>query len=384
VSRSRLLVNLTWLVPGVVGGSEESTTDMLRAVLDEAPDDLDLRLAVLAPFLDAHPDLAAAVPCEVLAMDGSDQRRRVAAEQTWLALAARRVGAAAVHHAGGVVPFVHPGRVVLTVHDLQPLELSRNFSFAKRNYIRVMAGRSVRAAHVVCVPSEFTRSRVVELLGADPEKVVVVPWSVRPAGAPPAVSPAEAPLVPPEVPYLLYPAITYPHKNHLVLLDAFAELAVTHPEVQLVLTGGEGSMESAVRERIRSRGLERRVRRTGRVSAEALAGLYAGAAAVVVPSRYEGFGLPVLEAMVRGCPVVASRAGSLPEVARPEDLVDPDDVTGWAEAMQAVLSLDPAARAERVVDGRSTAASFSPARTAAAQLAAYRQALHGRPVTSSS
>lgn len=377
MSPSRVLVNLTWLVPGVVGGSEESTTDLLRALLAEAPSDLELHLAVLEPFAAAHPDLAAALPCEVLGLDGSDKRRRVLAEQTWLAARARRLGAEVVHHAGGVVPFVHPGRVVVTIHDLQPLELSRNFSFAKRTYIRAMAGRSVRAARVVCVPSEFTRSRVLDLLGGDDDRVVVVPWSVRP------VPPAADASVPQGVrpPFLLYPAITYPHKNHLVLLDAFAEVARVDPEVQLVLTGGEGPTEDVVRERIRSLGLDSRVVRTGRVPADQLAALYGSAAAVVVPSRYEGFGLPVLEAMARSCPVVAARAGSLPEVARPEDLVDPDDVTAWAHAMQAVLSLDPAARAERVVAGRATAALFTPHRTASAQIGAYRRALHGRTTT---
>lgn len=377
MTTTRVLVNLTWLVPGVVGGSEESTTDMLRAVLAEAPPDLRLHLAVLEPFAAAHPDLADALPCEVLRLDGSDKRRRVLAEQTWLASRARGLGAAVVHHAGGVVPLVHPGRVVLTVHDLQPLELSRNFSFAKRTYIRTMAGRSVRAARVVCVPSEFTRSRVVELLGADPAKVVVVPWSVRPTTTAPTQHGPDGVVLPDRVrpPYLLYPAITYPHKNHLVLLDAFAELARVDPEVQLVLTGGEGATEAAVRARIDQLGLASRVVRTGRVPAEQLAASYAHAAGVVVPSRYEGFGLPVLEAMVRGCPVVVARAGSLPEVARPEDLVDPDDVTAWAEAMQAVVSLDPAGRAERVVEGRATAADFTARRTAQAQLRAYRQAL---------
>ncbi|MHB1139332.1 MAG: glycosyltransferase, partial [Microthrixaceae bacterium] len=129
------------------------------------------------------------------------------------------------------------------------------------------------------------------------------------------------------------------------------------------------------RDRIQALDLTRRVVRTGRVPAEQLAALYADATAVVVPSRYEGFGLPVLEAMVRGCPVLAARAGALPEVARAEDLVDPDDVTAWAEAMQAVVSLDPAGRAERVVAGRATALDFTSQRTARAQLQSYRRAL---------
>lgn len=372
MSTPTVLVNLTWLVPGVVGGSEESTTDALRAVLEAAPQDLRLRLAVLRPFLDAHPDLAAALPCEVLALDGSDKVRRVLAEQTWLAATTRRVGAAVVHHAGGVVPLLHPGRVVVTIHDLQPLDLAQNFSFAKRSYVRTMVGRSALAADVVCVPSEFTRGRVEQLLGVDPQAVAVVPWSVPPVDEPTAVPPSV-----PAGPFLLYPAITYAHKNHLVLLEAFAEVAASHPDVSLVLTGGEGPLESQVLERVSQLGLAHRVQRRGRVPQRELEALYRRATAVVVPSRYEGFGLPALEAMARGCPVIASRAGSLPEFVPAADLVDPDDVTAWATAMQAVVSLSEAEREDRVAAGRRAAAAFTPERTAEALLGAYRRALPG-------
>jgi alpha-1,3-rhamnosyl/mannosyltransferase len=392
---TEVLVNLLWLVPGVVGGSEESTTDALRAVGDAAPDGLDLRLAVLAPFLHAHPDLADRFACEVLDADGRDKVRRVLAEQTWLAARTREVGADVVHHAGGVVPLRHPGRVVLTVHDLQPLDMPRNFRPSKRTYIRAMAGRSVRAATVVCVPSEFTRRRVVEVLDAEPERVLVVPWSVRlgpvRAGAPDAGAHDGAgqdggfPL-PPDLagdPFLLYPAITYPHKNHLVLLDAFAQLARTEPGLRLVLTGGVSTAEGPVRERLARPDLVGRVLRTGRVPAPQLESLFRSATAVVVPSRYEGFGLPVLEAMVRGVPVLAADAGSLPEVARPEDLVPADDVTAWAAAMHAVVHSSGAERSARIRAGRERAATFSPERTARALIQAYRLAAapddrHGR------
>lgn len=388
---SRVLVNLLWLVPGVVGGSEDSVTGALRAVAQEPPADLRIRLAVLEPFLEAHPDLAIAFPCSVLALDGRRKARRVLAEQTWLAREARRRGARVVHHAGGVVPLVHPGRSVLTIHDLQPLDLPVNFSRAKRTYVRAMAGRSARVATRVCVPSEFTRRRVVDLLGVDPDKIDVVPWFARPAAptaaeapvdAPPEVTGGRAPGEPassapstaPEQPYLLYPAITYPHKNHTVLLDAFAAVAAADPDARLVLTGGEGPEEARVRARIEAPDLRGRVVRTGRVRQPELDDLYRNSAGVVVPSRYEGFGLPALEAMQRGCPVVVADAGSLPEVARPDDLVDPDDVTAWTTAMQCVLRLSPEERSRRTRAGLERAARFTPAATASGLLHAYRRA----------
>lgn len=395
---TRVLVNLLWLVPGVVGGSEESTTDALRAVADALGagestasrsgrgKQIEVHLAVLEQFADAHADLAERFQTHVLDQDGRDKRRRVVAEQTWLASLTRAISADVVHHAGGVLPLRHPGRTVLTVHDLQPLDLPRNFRALKRTYITTMIGRSARAADVVSVPSRFTRDRVVDLLGVGADDVLVVPWWVAPPTppAPPAPSgPADGsgagagfPLPPwlGSDPFVLYPAITYPHKNHLTLLDAFAEVARTHPDLRLVLTGGVASAEADVQLRLRRADLDGRVLRTGRVPVEQLESLFAASSVVVVPSLYEGFGLPVLEAMVRGAPVLAADAGSLPEVARPEDLVGPNDVAGWAAAIAAVVDEDPGARADRIRAGRERASLFTPERTANALLDVYHRA----------
>jgi alpha-1,3-rhamnosyl/mannosyltransferase len=347
-------------------------------VVAAAPPDVELALAVLAPFADAHPDLAAALHCEVLGLDGRDKARRVLAEQTWLARAARRCGATVVHHAGGIVPFVHPGRVVLTLHDLQPLDLPANFSVAKRTYVRAMAARSVAAAEVTCVPSEFTRGRTLDLVGADPDRVRVVPWSVPP---PPELHddvalPAGVP-GPGEGPVVLYPAITYAHKGHLTLLEAIARVVRDEPELTLVLPGGAGPLEPEVRARMSRPDLAGRVVRTGRVAAPQLEALYRRADLVCVPSRYEGFGLPVLEAMVRGVPVLAADAGALPEVARAEDLVPVDDVAAWAGAVSAVLRAGPGPRRDGVAEARRRAGTFTAGRTAGALLDAYRTAAGG-------
>ena len=390
MSTPRLLVNLLWLVPGRVGGSEESVTTMLRALADELQPghDLAVHLAATPAVVDTHPDLAERFPVEVVDLDARSKPRRVLAEQTVLAAMARRLDAAAVHHAGGIVPLAHPGHVVVTVHDLQPLDLPGNFTATKRLYVRAMVGRTRRVADVVCVPSRFTRARVMELLGVPEDRVVVVPWAAPPVPQVPGHA-SPMPSVPtgrgavdevlddhiPVRPYFLWPAITYPHKNHQVLLAAFAELVALGADVELVLAGGLGPAEGDVISTVVKLGLGDRVRRTGRVPADLLDRLYRSAAAVVVPSRYEGFGLPVVEAQLRGCPVVVADAGSLPEVADPSDLVDPDDVAGWAAAMQAVLDEPAPLRAARADRGRALAATFTPARTARAQLEAYRRAI---------
>ncbi|MEX0768478.1 MAG: glycosyltransferase family 1 protein [Microthrixaceae bacterium] len=402
--RSRVLVNLTWLVPGVVGGSEESTTDALRALAADCPADLEIHLAVLRPFINAHPDLVQAFTYHVLDVDGRNKFLRVLAEQSWLARLAQKIDAQVVHHAGGVVPLRHPGRIVLTIHDLQPLDMAQNFSLAKRLYLRAMLGRSADAAAVICVPSEFTLSRVVELLGVEQERIRVVPWCLWPRSvsllddSPLADSPlADSPLADSSVAevqhpsqilsqlgndcqYFVYPAVTYAHKNHLLLIEAFATLVPNNPNLRLVLTGSAGPLEPQVQHRIDQLGLSELVLRTHRIPAAELKALITHALAVVVPSMYEGFGLPALEAMSLGCLVLGSNQGSLPEVLRPEDLVAGQDLTAWAEAMQAVVVLTDSERAERIAAGLDRAAAFTPHRTARALCESYRAALVARPI----
>jgi alpha-1,3-rhamnosyl/mannosyltransferase len=339
---------------------------------------VDLQLAVLRPFLTAHPDLAGSCRCEVLDLSGATKVARVLAEQSWLARRTRELRPDLVHHAGGVVPLRHPGRLSLTIHDLQPLDLPENFGRAKRTYLGAMLGRSARAAGAVCVPSRFTAGRLRTLLGVGGERVHVVPWSAPRPPVSEANAPSE-PAVSTGRPLLLYPAITYPHKNHLVLLEAFADLRRELPDARLVLPGGPGPLESQVRTRMARHDLAGHVERPGRVPRRRLEALYADATAVVVPSRYEGFGLPALEAMVRGVPVVVAAAGALPEVvgegAGCPAPVAPDDVTAWSAAMQAVVGLGASDRRKVVEAGVERAGRFSPSGTADGLVAAWRHVL---------
>src|SRR5690606_8803491 len=116
-SMSLVGVNLLWLVPGVVGGSEVSTVTTLHALAAEPPDDLDHVLFALAPFVEAHPELAEAFDLEVLSLSGRLKGLRVGAEQTWLAARARRRGVDAMHHLGGTMPLVPGPPAVLSIHD---------------------------------------------------------------------------------------------------------------------------------------------------------------------------------------------------------------------------------------------------------------------------
>jgi alpha-1,3-rhamnosyl/mannosyltransferase len=170
---------------------------------------------------------------------------------------------------------------------------------------------------------------------------------------------------------VVYPAITHRHKNHVVLVRALAELGTSHADVQLVLLGGRGPAEGLLGEQVARLGLRDRVVRPGRVPDADRDGLYAMASVLAFPSRYEGFGAPVLEAMAAGLPVVAAAAAALPEVVDGAGLlVPPDEPEAWAEALALVLDDEQEAELLRAA-GRSRAATFTATRSAAALVHAY-------------
>jgi alpha-1,3-rhamnosyl/mannosyltransferase len=145
----------------------------------------------------------------------------------------------------------------------------------------------------------------------------------------------------------------------------------------LVLTGAPGAAEDSVAGVIEGLGLASRVHRLGRVSPARLAGLLREATGLVYPSTYEGFGLPVAEAMAAGCPVIASDRTALPEVVDGAGvLLDPHDAQAWAHAMLRLLD-DEGQRASLIAAGRERARSFSPEEAARRQVEAYRMALAG-------
>jgi glycosyltransferase involved in cell wall biosynthesis len=329
-------INLLWMVPGVVGGSETYMARLLSG-LAERPTAFDYTIFALPQFADAHPGLAKTFKMAYAPVTGQFKSFRVAGENSWLAAQCRRRNINLVHHAGGIVPMIRSARPVLTIHDLQYLYYPEYFTRAKLTYLKTMVPRSAEAARLILTPSEFSRRTVIERLNIDPAIVIVVPHGISPREGAADGGEVRAKYGI-EGRFFLYPAITYPHKNHLVLLEAMAHVVRRHGDATLVLTGGKGSFETRLGAEIKTLGIERNVKRLGYIPSDDLDALYAEAVALTFPSRFEGFGAPVLEAMARACPVVAADATALPEVVQNAGcLVSPDNAEQWAEAMNELL-----------------------------------------------
>jgi glycosyltransferase involved in cell wall biosynthesis len=365
-------INLLWLVPGVVGGSETYTTRLLHGLVERSSE-IDYTLFALPPFVDAHPDLAKSFKIAYAPVTGSWKSFRVAGENSWLAAQSRRRHLDLVHHAGGTIPVVRAARSVLTIHDLQYLYYPEYFTKPKLTYLKTMVPRSSEAARLVLTPSEFTRRTVIERLNIDPSIVIVVPHGISPRPLKTASDIRERYGIAGR--FFLYPAITYPHKNHLVLIEAFARVLEDHPDTMLVLTGAKGSMEVRIAKEVAKLGIHDQVLRLGYIPSEHLDALYIEAVAMTFPSRFEGFGAPVLEAMARRCPVIASDATALPEVVEDAGyLVSPDNPEQWAHAMTHLLD-DESQREELAESGLKRATEFTWSRAADVLEDSYRHAL---------
>lgn len=366
-------INLLWMVPGVVGGSETYLTRLLQG-LAERPTEFDYTIFALPQFAEAYPDLSKTFKMGVAPVSGSFKSFRVAGENSWLAAQCRKRNIDLVHHAGGIVPMIRAARPVLTIHDLQYLFYPEYFSATKLSYLKRMVPRSAEVARLVLTPSEYSRRTVIERLNIDPSIVIVVPHGISPReGSGEGIAVRERYGI--DGRFFMYPAITYPHKNHLVLIEAFAKIAAQYPDTNLVFTGAKGSMEVRLAQEIRERQITDRVKRLGYIPSADLDALYREAVAMVFPSRFEGFGAPVLEAMARGCPVIAADATALPEVVEDAGtLVSPDNPEQWSQAMSDLLENEDA-RAFLSTKGIKRAATYTWDRSADILESSYRHAL---------
>jgi len=249
---------------------------------------------------------------------------------------------------------------VTVVHDLLPLFFPAEYP-RQQYYFRSLVPRVLRRSRVVVADSESTRRDIVQSYGIEPDKVRVIypgydPDTYSADGLDRSGSGEDS--------YLLYVGNLLPHKNLLSLLDALAILRRRHRARLIIRGDGQPAYAHAVRERVETLGLDGVVTFQGYAAEGALRDLYAGAACLVLPSLREGFGLPVLEAMACGTPVITSSSSSLPEVGGDAALrADPHDAIDLSDAMYRVLT-DPHLREDLRERGLKWVRAFSWRRTA--------------------
>ena len=246
-------------------------------------------------------------------------------------------------------PLFCPAPFIFTIHDLNHLDRKENSSPLKRLFYATIVMRATHRASKVLTVSEFSRGRIIEWSGVSPEKVVNVRCGVGPEYHP-DVAPYELPF-----PYLVCVSNRKLHKNEFRQVEAFSKSGLSD-DIKLVFTGEPTTELVNCLERNH---VTQSVHFVGRVPEANLPSLYRSAAALVFVSLYEGFGLPVLEAMACGTPVVTSNTSALPEVAGDAALlVDPTSVEQIAHAMKCIMD-DTSLRKRLRETGLQQAARFS-------------------------
>ena len=268
-----------------------------------------------------------------------------------------------------------PLPTVVTIPDNQEVFFPGFFSEHQRFTREWHYRGSARMADRVLTISEFAKATLAEHYGVSPGKIGVAPLCADPRFYRAQEIARRPTALLPEGPFLFYPANTWHHKNHDTLLRALRFLTVDKGlKLSLVLTGHEAAQGYPLSRMAAEYGVADHVSSLGYVTVEELAWLYRNAEMTVFPSLFEGFGLPLLEAMAAGCPVACSRAGSMPEVGGDAvEYFDPQSVPQMAAAVEGICNR-PDLRRALIERGRERATAFSPARLAAAHLQAFGEA----------
>ena len=362
-------LNLIFLVPGETGGMEVAARETIPELVRAAPAGTRFtafvnRDAGPGPWGELIPKIE--VPVRV-----ANRLEWVRGEQMLLPRLAAREGVELVHSLASTAPLWGRFKRVVTVHDLIYRRYPEAHAGLRSLGVRVLVPLAVRRSDRVIADSESTKRDLLELRGTAAERIDVVPLGL---GNPVRVAPMEeaalrARLSLGERQVLLSLSAKRPHKNLAALLEA---LALLEDRPVLVLAGYATAYERELRERAQALGIAADVRWPGWLEPAEVEGLWQLSAGFVFPSLYEGFGLPVLEAMARGVPVACSNAASLPEVAGDAAITfDPHDVRAIAAAITKLLAGGEEVERLRAA-GLARASRFTWERAARATLASLR------------
>jgi glycosyltransferase involved in cell wall biosynthesis len=354
-------VNALYLIPGGVGGTEIYLRNLLRAL---ALVDHENRYVVFTNR-ETSPDLVpASFTHAPLPVNATNRPVRLLYEQTGLAREARRRNVDVMFNPGFTAP-VFPGCPNVTVfHDLQHKrhpEYFRRFDLPAWNLFLAL---SIRRSRILVADSEATREDLKRYYRVDDSRIVVAPLGVEPEFYALERTTPE--------PFFLCVSTLHPHKNLDNLLSAFARFRHDRPDFRLVMTGVRGFYTAAVESRIRELGLTDSVRLTGWIERSELYDLFRRATAMIYPSTFEGFGLPVIEAMAAGLPLACSNIEPLHSIVAGAAIeFPPQDIAAMTAAMQR-LTRDTQDLVER---GRQRAAGFTWEETARKTLSAIEAGL---------
>ncbi len=286
-----------------------------------------------------------------------------------------------VLHVQYTAPPFAPCSVVATIHDLSFEHLPETFNRRSRAQLRVTVRRTVRRAAQILTLSEFSRRDIIETYRIDPGRIAVTPGAA-PAHFAPVTNETELKRIRETYEigsnYILSLGSIQPRKNLIRLIEAYSCLRRVRPEVKLpalVLAGKRGWLDSEIFRVAEQNGLGKEILFIGYVPERDLPTLYSGAVCFIYPSYFEGFGLPVVEAMQCGVPVIAGNRTSLPEVVGSAGLLfDPFDARALADAITRLID-DLGYRAELRAKGLKRASEFSWKTTAQLTLSAYERAV---------
>ena len=371
-------VNALFYIPGEVGGTETYLRATLRAMAEQAGADRLVVFTNLENHETLKADLAAfpGVSLVQLKFRAMNRMVRILREQIELPWRVRASGVEVLWSPGYTAPVLTACPQVVSILDMQYKAFPQDLTFTARLATDILVKAAARRAKRILAISKFSRGEIVKYTSAEAGKVEVVYLAASPAFGVPLSEETRTQvlgrLISTTRPYLLCVAATYPHKNVQALIRAFGQLMPAIPH-NLVLVGNARLGEPEVAQALAALPDPARMIRLPRLSEPELVALYQGCDVFVFPSLYEGFGLPVLEGLMAGVPVVTTRCASIPEVGGDvAEYFDPDDPMALSVSIQAVLGWSPAERQARVQSGRVFAKGFSWSATAAGTLKILR------------
>lgn len=362
------------LLSGEAGYRRAGIHQYIAQVLHHLPEMADIQYQVFARW--AEPSNLPPNMCVVPSRWPTERRLvRILWEQLAWPLLTKRQGINLLHSMAFVTPLVAPCPTVVTVYDLSFIHFPERFPSWQRRYLTSQTRRSINQAQQVIAISEASRQDIHQVFNVPLHKVTAVQPGVDTTYRPLPAADIHAFRKQNKLPerFILHVGTLQPRKNIPVLLEALARLG--RPDLHLVLVGGKGWLYDDIFRQVTVLGLEQQVHFPGYVDDEQLPLWYNAAELLVLPSVYEGFGLPILEAMACGTPVVAAATSSLPEAGgEAARYFAPEDAAELADQLATVLD-QPQVAAEMRERGLQQAARFSWARAGRETAAVYQQVL---------